>query len=50
MTAAGEIRKQIAANQMCVLTAQAFIKRAAGPGGIAFQPQREGVLWNHVYR
>lgn len=46
----GETGRQTGADQICVLTAQAFIKRAAGPRGVAFQPEREGVLWNNVYR
>lgn len=46
----GGTGKQTGANQICVLTAQAFIKGAAGPCGVALQPEREGVLWNNVYR
>lgn len=41
---------QIVSNHIFILTAQTFIKRAAGPRGFAFQPERKGVFWNHVYR
>lgn len=46
----GETGEPAGADQIHVLTAQAFIKRAAGPCGVAFQPEREGVLRNNVYR
>lgn len=50
MVAVRERGDQIVSNHIFILTAQTFIKRVAGPRGFAFQPERKGVFWNHVYR